>query len=147
MKLKHRKKRKHEKRCKQHAFDCFCKKVLRNDVRNYYREIKRLRKHEVSFSDLTVRELGELHTIDEYFSTDQIFNVCGNDIIVNNDEIATALHSISEFKRNVILLSFFLEMTDIQIGKVLKLKRSTVQYRRVRALKELRRLMEDSAYD
>lgn len=66
---------------KQHSFDCFCKRLPKNEMRNYYNEIKRRRKHEGSFSELTAKELEQLSACDNYFADGQyIFNVLGNDV-------------------------------------------------------------------
>jgi len=132
---------------KQHAFDAFCKKVLRNDVRNYYDEMKRLRDKEVSFSELSERELEQLSTTDKYFATEQTFNVLGNDVIVNDENIAEALRSLPERKRDIILLSYFLELSDGEIGKKLNLIRSTVQYQRTSTLRELKKIMKEENAD
>ena len=132
---------------KQHAFDAFCKKVLRNDVRNYYDEMKRLRDKEVSFSELSERELEQLSTTDKYFATEQTFNVLGRDVIVNDENIAEALRSLPERKRDIILLSYFLELSDGEIGKKLNLIRSTVQYQRTSTLRELKKIMKEENAD
>lgn len=129
---------------KQHTFDCFCKKLLKNEMRDYYDEIQKRRKNEVSFEELTAKELGQLVTCDTYFAESQRpFNVLGNDILVNDENIAEALISLPENKRDIILLSYFLDMKDEEIGKKLNLVRSTVQYRRTSTLKELKKIMED----
>ncbi len=47
----------HEKD-KQHAFDSFCKKVLKHEARDYYDELKRQRSREKTFSDLSAKEIG-----------------------------------------------------------------------------------------
>ena len=59
---------------KQHAFDSFCKKILKHEARDFYDELKRQRSKEVSFSDLSEKELEQLYTEDKYFATEQIFN-------------------------------------------------------------------------
>ena len=41
---------------KRHAFDSFCKKVLKHEARDYYDELKRQRNKEVSFSDCLQRK-------------------------------------------------------------------------------------------
>lgn len=129
---------------KQHSFDCFCKRLLRNEMRDYYKEIKRRRKHEVSFSELTAKELEQLSACDTYFADGQyIFNVLGNDILVCDETIAEALNSLPENKRDIILLSYFLDMTDGEIGEQLNLVRSTVQYKRTSILRELKKFMEE----
>ena len=126
---------------KQHAFDSFCKKVLRNEVRDYYDEMKRLRDKEISFTELSEQELEQLSTTDKYFVTEQTFNVLGDEIIVNDENIAEALRSLPERKRDIILLSYFLELTDGEIGKKLNLIRSTVQYQRTSTLRELKKIL------
>jgi len=130
---------------KRHAFDSFCKRVLKNEIRDYYDEMKRLREKEVSFSELSAQELERLATTDKYFSTEQIFNVLGLDVIVNSESIATALKNLPERKRDIILLSYFLELSDTEIGKKLNLIRSTVQYQRTSTLKALKKVMEEES--
>ena len=132
---------------KQHAFDAFCKKVLRNDVRNHYGEMKRLRDKEVSFSELSEQELEQLSTTDRYFATEQTFSVLGDDVIVTDETIADALRNLPERKRDIILLSYFLELSDGEIGKKLNLIRSTVQYQRTSTLRELKKMMEEETAD
>lgn len=51
----------------QHTFDAFCKKVLRNEARDYLDELARKRNREISFSDLPVEVMEQLSTCDIYF--------------------------------------------------------------------------------
>jgi RNA polymerase sigma factor (sigma-70 family) len=127
---------------KRHAFDSFCKKVLKNEARNVYLAIKRQRDREVFFSELSARELNQLSVTDKYFAAEQVFNVLGDDIIVCDETIAEALRSLPEQRRDIILLSYFLELSDGEIGEKLDLIRSTVQYQRTSTLRELRKLLE-----
>lgn len=100
---------------KQHTFDCFCKKLLKNEMRDYYDEIQRRRKYEVSFEELTAKELGQLVACDTYFADSQhTFNVLGNDILVNDETIAEALISLPENKRDIILLSYLVKLYHSQ---------------------------------
>jgi len=96
---------------------------------------------------LSERELEQLSTTDKYFATEQTFNVLGNDVIVNDENIAEALRSLPERKRDIILLSYFLELSDGEIGKKLNLIRSTVQYQRTSTLRELKKIMEEENAD
>ena len=132
---------------KQRVFDCFCKKVLKNEARDHYDEVKRQRGKEVSFSELSEHELAKLSTMDEYFATEQTFNVLGRDIIVNDENIAEALRSLPEQNRDIILLSYFLELSDGEIGKKLNMIRSTVQYKRTSTLRELKKILEEEIAD
>ena len=132
---------------KQRVFDAFCKKVLKHEARDHYDEVKRLRAKEISFAELSERELEQLSTTDKYFATEQTFNVLGNDVIVCDESIAGALRSLPERKRDIILLSYFLELSDGEIGKKLNLIRSTVQYQRRSTLRELKKFFEEENAD
>ena len=50
--------------------------------------------------------------------------------------------SLSGRKRQIILLAYFLDWTDQQIGERFHVVRSTVQAARTKALKEMRDLLE-----
>ncbi|WP_352407257.1 RNA polymerase sigma factor [Acetoanaerobium noterae] len=132
---------------KRHAFDSFCKKVVKNETRDYYDELKRQREKEKSFSDLSAKEIDQLYTEDKYFVTEQIFNVLGLDVIVTDDVIAEALQSLPERKRDIILLSYFLELSDREIGDKLNMLRNTVQYQRANTLRQLKNFMEGDVYE
>ena len=132
---------------KRRVFDSFCKKVLKHDVRNYYNEIKRRQNREELFSELSEQEMAQLSIMDNYFATEQTFKVIGSDVIVNDGNIADALRTLPERNRDIILLSYFLELSDGEIGKKLNLIRSTVQYQRTRTLQELKKLLEEETAD
>ena len=59
----------------QHTFDAFCKKVLRNEARDYLDELARKRNREIIFSDLPVEVMEQLSTCDIYFVEKQSFGV------------------------------------------------------------------------
>ena len=130
---------------KQHAFDSFCKSLLKNEMRDYFRELKNRAKREVNFSELSEQELAQLFTMDEYFKVTYSFNVLGKDIIVSDNRIAEALKTLSADRRDIILLSYFLDMTDEEIAERLNLVRRTVAYRRASTLKQLKKFMEGQA--
>ncbi len=96
---------------------------------------------EVTFSDLSDAELNALYTIDEYPSDHYTFRVLGYDVAVRSPLIGAALESLHDKKRDIILLAYFLDMTDAEIAKHLHLVGSTIQYHRVRALKQLYTLL------
>ena len=51
---------------KQHAFDSFCKKVLKCEACNGYREISRRKKHSIPFSELPEDAMEQLAAYDRY---------------------------------------------------------------------------------
>ena len=91
--------------------------------------------------------MAQLYTEDKYFATKQIFNVLSFDVIVTDDVIAKALQNLPERKRDIILLSYFLELSDREIGDKLNMLRATVQYQRTKTLQQLKTFMEGDAYE
>ena len=129
----------------QHTFDAFCKKVLRNEARDYLDELARQRNREISFSDLPVEVMEQLSVCDDYFADDRTFDVLGNTVQIASDELAEAIAALPKQKRDIILLSYFLDMPDGEIAKALNMVRSSVAYRRSATLKLLRELMGGKA--
>ncbi len=134
----------------RHAFDAFCKKVLRNEARVYLVVLARKRSREISFSELPVEAMEQFSVWDDYFVDERTFDVFGHIIQINNDELAEAISALPAEKRNVILLSYFLDMTDKEIAELLNMVRSSVTYRRTVGLRLLKALMggktDDSSF-
>lgn len=128
-------------------FDSYCKHVLRNEAKDIQRQLERKRKSEISFSDLSDMDLNQLYVFDEYKTDKTFFHVINAQVALQSRHLSKALKKLSEDKQNIILLSYFLDMTDQEIGEILNLARSTVQYRRSVALKELKSEMEEQAYE
>ena len=123
-------------------FDSFCKTLLKNEMIDYERERSYRLKHEISFSELTQEELSRMTNTDEYIVESEVFRVLDYDVEVKDELIGEALKYLQEKKRNVILLSFFMDMTDTEIAKHMKLVRSTIHHHRVSSLQALKKIME-----
>lgn len=91
----------------RHQFDRLCQMALKGEAVNYYKHMDYRRKHEVTFSELSEKELSKLFTMDEYGTENHHFEVHGYDIEVKNTLIAEALKELTERKRNVILTKEF----------------------------------------
>ena len=50
---------------------------------------------------------------------------------------------LSEKKRDVVLLSYFMDMSDTEIARVMNLVRSTVHEHRKRSLELMKKMMEE----
>ena len=122
----------------QNQFGGFCVRVLKNEALNIHREHARLRDCEKSLNDLNAAELGQTATADKYFMGEHIFEVLGFPIVVAGDLLAEAIAYLPEDKRNVILLSYFLGLSDRKISEQVGVSRQAVTRRRNNALKELR---------
>lgn len=126
-----------EKRRIQNQFHAFCVTVLKNEARHIQREYARRREQEKPLDELTPSEQEQTAVRDQYFADEHVFEVQGLPVVVTGDLLADALAKLPEGKRNVILLSYFLDLNDREIGEKLNLVRQTVSKRRLTTLKEL----------
>ena len=110
----------------QCQFDCKLKRVVKGIVRNYRKELKRRRNKEISYCELPEIVVENLAVWDDYDTDYTIFNVCGNDIRVYDDELAEALKQLSERNRETLLMYYFLEMNNEEIAKKQNISRSGV---------------------
>lgn len=83
--------------------------------------------------------------MDDYPSDNFIFNAAGYDIAIKSEAIAEALAALLQDKRDIILLSYFLEMSDKEIAQKLNLVRRTVHFKRTSSLQELKKRLEGNA--
>lgn len=102
---------------------------------------------QVSFSELTPEQLAQICTCDEYSSDYSRFKVLEYDIAVKDELLAEALQELPERKRDIILLSYFLDYNDVEIAELLNLVRRTVNDQRNKALKDLKNRMEGNQHE
>lgn len=126
-----------------HQFDAYCKRTLRNERIDYYRQKQHRMKHEVFLSDLEEGLLETYFVANDTYMLGDIFHVLGHEVKVYDECLAKALHQLPEKKRTVILMSFYLGMSDAEIGRILGGAGSSIHTRRVSALDMLRKLMEE----
>lgn len=127
--------------CKQ--FDSFCKTVLKNEANDFKREQKRLLKYEVCFSELKQDQLEQLLIADDWMESAEMFHIFEYDIEVRDELLYEALNLLLETKRNVILLSFFMELKDVEIAKQLNLVSSTIFHHKTSSLQKLKKIIEE----
>ena len=123
------------------TFDCFCKKVLKCEAYNGYREISRRLAHEVTFSELPEDSMEQLASYDRYPWEYTSFPVGGDVILIENDRLAEALNALPQDGRNILLMYFFLDMADREIAERMHVARRTVNARRQKAYRLLKELM------
>mgnify|MGYP002902944619 CR=1 FL=1 len=119
---------------------------IRNSEQRTHYPRKQLRLHQAQpIRDLISETPLEPFTTDTYFEQyDQptFFAVKGQEIVVASKRLADALLKLTEQRRNVLFLYFFFGYTDAQIGKEYGRNRSTANYWKLAALKQLRKEME-----
>lgn len=118
----------------RNQFDRICKLALKGEAADYYRHIAYRQKHEVLFSELSQKELDSIFGVDKYTVENKCFRVLGYDIEVKDTLLAEAIQSLSENKRKVVLLSYFMDMSDADIARMMNLVRSTVYEHRKKTI-------------
>ena len=126
---------------KQHTFDSFCKKVLKCEAYNGYREISRRQSREVAFSELPEDSMEQLASYDRYPWEYTFFPVGGDVILIEDDRLAEALNALPQDGRDILLMYFFLDMADREIAERMNMARRTVNARRQKAYRLLKELM------
>lgn len=127
----------------EHQFDSFCKTVLRNYARDIYDENKRRNDYLVSLESLSLAELSKLSILDDYDSNYICMVSYDYNIRIEDVLMAQAIGKLTKRKQDIILLSFFLNMTNADIATLMDLAESTVHYHKTNALKELKELLEE----
>jgi len=131
---------------RQLTFDCYCKKILKNEAINIQKEYQRLNAVQTSFSDLSAEQLALLSVSDEYSTDYSNFKVLEYDIAVKDELLAEALQELPEKKRDIVLLSYFLDYSDVEIAELLHLLQRTVGYHRTTALEKLKKRLEENKH-
>ena len=129
----------------EYAFNAFCKIVLRHEVINAWRDLKRKAEREISLDYLMSERYFEPSAMDSYFEKRDkptVFLVFGKEVIVDDERLATALLKLPKLRREVLLLYYFVGYRDEAIGRLYRRCRSTINSRRNVALKQLRKEWE-----
>ena len=126
----------------QHSFDSYCKKILKGKAIDIHRERKRRSKREITFSDMSAQELALLSVEDEYFADEFVFNILGESVAVADVDLAEALNALPADKRDIVLMSYFFDMTDREIAEQLNMARRTVAHQRTSTLRKLKNILE-----
>ena len=82
---------------------------------------------------------------DKYFQDTYLFEIMGFEVAVADELLAEALKALPQDRLEIILLSYFADMTDKEIAGHLNLIRRTVSHRRKNALRKLKKIMEGYA--
>ncbi len=110
-----------------------------------YRDVGRQQKREISLDYLREERYYNPSTTDNYFveqtsATELI--VCGKRIVIENERLAKVFFSLPKLRQEVLVLYFFFGYTDKKIGELYGKSRTTINYWKIAALKQLRKEME-----
>lgn len=126
----------------EEMFDSFCKTLIRNESINAHKECTIRSRMELPITDLGLHDQQQLSREDDYNLSSTLFIVRGESVYIRDPDLSEALRLLPPKRREVILLSFFLDRSDTEIAQLLKLSPRAVGYRRETALEKLREFME-----
>lgn len=130
-----------EKAVVQRKFIRYCIKVLDGEALNYLDEMDKIWEREINFSELREEILDGFCSYDEFMKI-RYFQIMGMEVPVKDEAISEALHRLPEKKRKIILMSYFLDMTEKEIAECMNLVQSTVHYHKADSLRLLKKLLE-----
>lgn len=96
----------------QDQLGAFCTTVLKNEARCIQCKYARHRDQEKPLGGPTAFELEQTATWGKYFIDELFFEVQGLPVVVTGNLLVDAIVQLPESKRSVILLSYFLSMSD-----------------------------------
>ena len=85
----------------EYAFNAFCRIVLRYEAINAWRDLKRKEAREISLDYLMSERFFEPSAMDSYFEKQDkptAFLVLGKEVIVDNEQLATALSRLPKLR-------------------------------------------------
>ncbi|WP_229105205.1 RNA polymerase sigma factor [Longibaculum muris] len=125
-------------------FDTLVKRVIDCTVKDYEKELHRRERREVLFCELPDIVVQSFAIEDDYDLIEKIcFVACGIEILVQKSELSTALEKLPEVKRNVLLLSYFEELSDAVIAELMDVTRNGIYKRRQAALRLMKELLQE----
>lgn len=125
------------------SFDAFCRRVIRNEAINAHKQLATRAEKEIPLSALSYGELSSLFYEDTYRLYRKTYYVQGQPVHVCDPHLGEVLQFLSPQRREVILLMYFLDYSDADIARLLRISSPTVSNRKHAALKKLRELLEE----
>lgn len=131
----------------EQTFDSYMKRLIRNEGRNAKKELARRAEREVSLSALPYDELPTVSHEDRYHLEKLGVHIKGGEVEVFDRLLGQAVMSLAPKWRDVIVMYYFLDMTDEKIGGILQLTTGAIRHRRQTALERLKTVLEDMDYE
>jgi len=131
-------------------YDRWIKKSLGNELKNFRNEMARQAKKQILFSEMDVEDMEGLEdrrASDAITFVDSEFQVLHYSVEVRDELLHDALSQIDERARNIILMAYWLEMSDLEISDETGIPRRTVNNIKRGAYTKLKQILEANGYD
>ncbi len=129
----------------ENQFSSFCCTVIKRAAVDFYRSEQRRHLHTVTEIPLSALNDANNIALEKYYQ-DEIkyplhISVLNMNVYVSNDTLAAGLEKMPAIYRDILLMYYFLEMNDKNIGEHFRLYRQQIAYRRKKAIQLLYTLM------
>ena len=131
----------------EQTFDSYAKRLIQNEGRNARKELARRAEREVSLSALPYDDLPAVSQEDRYLLEKLSVHSRTGEIEVLDRLLGQAIMSLAPKWRDVIVMYYFLDMSDEKIGGILQLTTGAIRHRRQVALERLKAMLEDMGYE
>lgn len=131
----------------EQTFDSYMKRLIRNEGRNTKKELARRAAREVSLSALPYDDLPAVTHEDRYRLERLGVHSKAGTAEVLDSLLGQAIMSLAPKWRDVIVMYYFLDMSDEKIGGILQFTMEAIRYRRQIALERLKTMLEDMGYE
>ena len=123
-------------------FDAYCRKVIKFNGCAKRRDEKRQENKVLDCVAFDETIMNTLYVEDRYQTMLYSITLPNISVVIDDENLFRNLQLLSEKRQEILLLSYFMEMSDSEIGKLLSLGKSTVQDNRSKALSILRENMK-----
>lgn len=131
----------------EQTFDSYVKRLIRNEGRNARKELARQAKREVSLFAMPYDDLPAVTHEDKYLLEKVGVHSRAGEVAVLDRLLGQAIMSLAPKWRDVIVMYYFLDMSDEKIGGLLQLTTGAIRHRRQTAIERLKTMLEDIGYE
>ncbi|HFR4293294.1 TPA: RNA polymerase sigma factor [Enterococcus faecium] len=117
----------------QHQFDAYCKKVLRNEAKSIRKRNTRIKDNEEPLNDVNGGKYPQTN-----FDEQDVYFLFGMEILISDQKLSAAIDQLSDIRRKIILLYYFADFNDAEIGRILNMSTSGIWYQRTKAVEQLK---------
>lgn len=131
-------------------YDTFIKKALNTERKWFFKELRQQMERQSLFCELDESQteyFEDSGALETFADIEAEFEVLKYTVAVRDVLLYYALSQIDERARNIILMAFWLEMSDQEIADQAGMKRSTVNYIRNKTYKKLKEILEADGHE
>jgi RNA polymerase sigma factor (sigma-70 family) len=131
-------------------YDAFIKHSLDREVKKFLRGTNRLMAKQTLFSEMDGEDTAVFEddrALAAYDFVDSEFQVLQYSVAVRDALLHDALSQIDEQARNIVLMAYWLDMSDLEISDETDIPRRTVNEIKRRTYGKLKKILEDKGYD